>query len=113
MGSLKPIDFDTKQQLEQMDIGQLVRKIDKVGVYAGIDEIQVCNCLCENIFPLPVILYLSEDGNIQKEVIYSLDYIKNTEIIEGVSTIQQVNPENINYVFYKKLANRLIPTDAD
>ncbi|MBU2562146.1 MAG: hypothetical protein KKF68_00595 [Nanoarchaeota archaeon] len=103
MGNVQAIEFETKRQLEGMDIGQLVKKADKVGVFAGLEWIQTCNCPCENTFQFPIIIYLSKSGGIDREVVYSLDKPTRPNQIHGYSIIGPVNEGDRRNELYKKL----------
>jgi hypothetical protein len=110
MGNAQAIKFETKRQLERMDIGQLVKKVDKVGVYAGLEWIQTCSCPCGNTSQFPIVIYPSEEGGIDREVVYSLDRPTKPQQIHGYSVVGPVNETDTGHEFYERLIQDNLPS---
>ena len=87
------VEIETKDQFESLDIGQLVKTSDKIGVFAGLEWIQVCSCPCENIFQFPIIIYPTGGEGIEREVVHSLDKPRPKQI-NGYSIIDSVEKDD-------------------
>ena len=96
------INVETKQQLEFMDVGQLVKRFDRVGVYGGLEWVQMCTCPVVNTFQFPTIIYPLENGDVEVETIYFLEE-PIPRRINGYSTISNITIEDKMHRFYEKL----------
>jgi hypothetical protein len=94
--------ISTRRELELCDIGQLVNKFDRVGVYAGLEWRQTCSCMCPNTFQFPIIVYPTDDESIDKETVFALDPPVPHQI-HGYSMIENIDEKNKYYPVYKKL----------
>ncbi|MFA5993084.1 MAG: hypothetical protein WC796_05245 [Candidatus Pacearchaeota archaeon] len=96
------LEVETRQELERLNIGQQVRVFGRDGVYAGLEWVQTCSCPCENTFQFPIIIHLSEDGRINREVVYSLEK-PLPKRVTSVSITQSVKESDKRYAFYMRL----------
>jgi|GEM_PF-6122930 hypothetical protein len=106
MGDAQPIEIETKEQLEGMHIGCLVKRGNRVGVYAGIEWLQTPCSLCCDTHPFPIIVYPSgkkEICRIDREAVYSLNKPTMPHQINGLSVVDSVRPGDEKYDFYKGL----------
>ena len=104
MNGTTAIQIRTRQELELCDTGQPIMKSGRVGVYAGLEAIQTCSCMCENTFLFPVIVYPTDDGSIDKEVVFALDPPVPHQIT-GYSIIESIGEQDPRYEAYKRLFN--------
>jgi len=96
-------------ELQGCDIGQAVRLRNRgrTGTYAGLE----CIHIPDGVARFPVIIYLTNEGKIEREVVRSLvspDKIpKNKRFAYiGFSTISGVVENDEKYEFYRKILGR-------